>query len=152
MGESSDGLVRGGISQSAYQWVNALSAGSREVGKLLATSVCRGQSGVVSDYEESRVAAAGSVLYAMGYCSARSAENELIPPIDEVLILETALTATLGDLESLSDKISPSAALRKIVSERAAAQKELKEAFALLEKEFSCQSLAMRSMLRSAAS
>ena len=135
-------------------WLHALGDGSKEVGKFLATLACHdgdntdsGQKGLSSASEKSRVGAAAAVLSAIGYCSGRSAESEIVLPDEEAPLLDTVLAVSLGNLES-PEFSDPTGSFQEIVSDRAAAANELKEAMSMLNQEFNIQALVTRPLLR----
>lgn len=147
-----DGPTYGAPPTATVPWMHALGDGSKEVGKFLATLACHdnanpGQKGPSSASEKSRVGAAAAVLSAIEYCSGRSAESEIVLPDEEAPLLETVLAANLGNLES-PEFSDPTGAFQEIVSDRADAAKELKEAISMLNKEFNIQALVTRPLLR----
>lgn len=133
-------------------WLNALCDGSRVVGKKLGALACRDNAKALRkepplDSEKSRVGAAAGVLSAISYCDGRSAESEIVLPGEEAPLLETVFAANLGDLEG-PEIADPTGAFQGIISDRAAAARELKEAFALLNKELNIQAILTRPLLR----
>ena len=143
-----DRPVWGGPPTATVPWLGALIEGSKDVGMFLAALLC----GPSTEGEKTRVAAAGGVLSAIGYFSGRSAESDIVLPDEEAPLLEAVLAANLGDLGSSEASDSSNVTFQEIMSDRAAAQKELKEAFAMLNKEFSTQAIAARPILRDTGS
>ena len=133
-------------------WLNALRDGSKEVGRKLGVLACRQNANSLrkqppSVSEASRVSAAAGVLSAIGYYEGRLAESDIVLPSEEGPLLESVFAANLGGIESpeISD---PTGAFQEILSSRAAAAKELKKAFEILNKEISVQALTTRPLLR----
>lgn len=146
----------GGPPAATMPWIGALHHGSRDVGSYLASLVCQESMRVInvgdtpenrSNYQHlhKRIAAAGGVLSAIGYCCGRSEEGDITLPDGDPPLVDVVLAAGLEELamprSTVSDKDET---LREFLSDRAAAEQELKESFALLSKEFTSQSFASR--------
>ena len=150
---SEDRRLCGGPPMAAMPWIGALHHGSSEVGMYLSSLVLQDEdprSGAAmhspeKEYLRSRIASAGSVLAAIGYCCGRSAESDITLPDGEPPLVDVVLAAGLGNLAIPPvSSPNPEGALKEVLSEKSLAEKELKEAFALLSKEFTSQSVASR--------
>jgi hypothetical protein len=147
----------GGPPSATVPWVGALHHGSLEVGTYLASLVCRQEDLNATNgdkkneneikFLQSRIATAGSVLAAAGYCCGRSSETDITVSDGNPPFVDLVLKPTLDKLEALVPRRpagEPDGALQEILADRTAAEKELKESFALLSKEFTALSFIKR--------
>jgi len=143
---------------AAMPWIGALQQGSGEVGTFLSTLLfdendLTGQIPINASSHRSldnsharrRIASAGSILSAIGYCCGRSEERDVTLPEGDPPLIDVVLAAGLGDL-AIPEVSTPVGddALEEVLAERSAAEKELREAFEMLSSEFSNRAVASR--------
>jgi hypothetical protein len=144
----------GGPPAETVHWISALHHGSHDVGDFLASLVIRvdpitpGEMSEppTNDYQRFRhqIAAAGGILSSIGYCCSRSAESDITMPNGDAPFVDVVLASGLMDEDLDVSESDRHGVVRDMLVERASAEQELKDALALLRKEFTGLSYASR--------
>lgn len=149
----------GGPPSATLHWIAALHHGSNDVGDYLSSLVLQESalpwnqtkfSATIENPKEkflrSRMAAAGSVLSVIGYCCGRSGESDITLPDGDPPLVDVVMASRVANMPPL--EVPPAdmddVVLKDALAERATAVQELKDAFALLGKEFAGHSFALR--------
>jgi hypothetical protein len=145
----------GGPPAETVHWISALHHGSNDVGDFLASLVIRGDPTTpermskrpTNDNQNFRqqIAAAGGILSSIGYCCSRSAESDITMPNGDAPFVDVVLASGLMDAYLHVSESDRHGVVRDMLIERASAEQELKDALALLRKEFTGLSFASRS-------
>lgn len=155
----------GGPPSATLHWIAALHHGSNDVGDCLSSLVLQEDAlprddmkGVVTienpgeKFLRSRMAAAGSVLSVIGYCCGRSGESDITLPDGDTPLADVVMASSVANMPSpeVQHADMDDVVLKDALSERDAAAQELKDAFALLGKEFAGHSFASRARQQAA--
>jgi hypothetical protein len=145
----------GGPPAETVHWISALHHGSQDVGDFLASLVIPADHSAPGEMSEQstngnqrlrhQIAAAGGILSSIGYCCSRSGESDITMPNGDAPFMDVVLASGLMGEGFHVPESDRHGVVRDMLVERASAEQELKDALALLRKEFTGLSYASRS-------